>query len=168
MTPKTITMKVKTIPKNNKNKQILTSWFIHLPSFSASYILARSRPDIFQDPYHIKQEQSWWTDIGSHSVSSSFSRQSPYYQTYQQHSNQLDMAGFALHTGKIQPRDFNPEDINSGFSCYPLNERKGEFFFTFLKGGLMKTSTYMCFKLSSGRTIQVKKYDRTLKPGCLC
>jgi len=87
------------------------------------HTLARSRPDIFQDPYHIKQEQSWWTDIGSHSVSSSFSRQSPYYQTYQQRSNQLDMAGFALHTGKIQPRDFNPEDVNSG--VFPLNERKG-------------------------------------------
>jgi len=87
------------------------------------HTLAGSRPIILQDPNHGEPEQNWWTDIGSHSVSSSLSRQSPYYQTYQQHSNQLDMYGYALHAGKINPDDFNRQDRNSGVFRSPTNVR---------------------------------------------
>merc|ERR1719158_2798259 len=122
----------KTLINRNRVMSVKNGRYEAVPSIVVEYLnqsgatirgrhqtLAGSRPIIFQDPNNGEPQQSWWTDIGSHSVSSSFSRQSPYYKTYQQNSNQLDMYGYALHTGKINPNDFNPQDINSG--CFELN-----------------------------------------------
>ena len=65
-------------------------------------------------------DDAWWYDQGHDwATSDYFNSYNPFYQTFKQVKNQMDMFGYAKHVGKINRGQFlNPEFIQPGHRAF--------------------------------------------------